>query len=82
MRSIVIGLCLVAASALAQKTEPSPKKQPAAQRVIFDSDDLIEGGLQHPTGEIYSVPPRAKFGSLIQVRMNFNDKLRESVHEM
>ena len=81
MRLALVALCCVASVSLAQKTQPNQKTAPN-QQVIFDGDDLIKGTLQHPTGEIYSVPPRAKFGSLIQVRMNFNDKLRESVHEM
>jgi hypothetical protein len=79
MRSITIALCFLAsASSFAQgKAEPAPK----AQNVTFD-DDLVKGELMRPAGTIYSVPPRAKFGSLIQVRMSFNDKLAESVHEM
>ena len=81
MRVLAIA-CLVATTSLAQKTEPASPKPAPAQQVIFDGNDLIEGTLQHPLGTIYLVPPNRKFDCLIQVRMNFNDKLRESVHEM
>lgn len=79
MRSILIALCLVATASVAQKSEtakPSP-----VQRVDFSEIDIGADRLT-PLGEIYVVPPRAKFNCLIQRRMNFNDKLRESVHEM
>jgi len=49
--------------------------------MIFGEGE-VEGVIQKPAVPIYAVPPRAKFGCLIQVRMNFNDKLAESVHEM
>jgi hypothetical protein len=82
MRSITIALCLFASVSLAQKSEPAKKPVLPEQNVNFGDGSHINGTLKHPTGEIYSVPPKAKFGSLIQVRMNFNDKLQESVHEM
>jgi hypothetical protein len=78
MRLALVALCFVASLALAQKTEP-PK--PLVQVVDF-GETKIGGERSVPIGELYAVPPRAKFHRLIQVRMNFNDKLRESVHEM
>lgn len=80
MRSLLVAVCLVATAAAAQKSQPE-QKPVAVQKIEFEPD-LVEGGLTGPLGEIYQVPPRVKFGSLIRIRMNFNDKLRESVHEM
>lgn len=81
MRFFLLLTPLIAAHALAQPTlRPTPR--PTPQVIDFVETDLIEGGTQKPLGEIYSVPPKSTFKSLIQVRMNFNDKLKESVHEM
>lgn len=79
MRALIL-TALFATSAFAQKVE-APRKE-TVQRVDFSQGDLIEGGLAHPLGEVYLVPANPRFGSLIKVRMNFDDKLRESVHEM
>ena len=79
MRSIVAIACLVATTALAQKAEPA--QRPRVQVIDFN-ETKIGGERFVPIGELYAVPPRAKFDCLIQVRMKFDDKLRESVHEM
>lgn len=76
MRLVLVGSLLVASFASAQ-TQPTPKPQ----KIEF-GDDLIEGGREVPLGAIYEVVKRPGFDSLIKVRTNFNDKLRESVHEM
>ena len=77
MRSIATALCLLASVSLAQKSEPAPK----AQQVDFTGSN-IGAERATPLGEIYLAHPKKKFDCRIQVRMNFNDKLRESVHEM
>ena len=76
MRVVLVASLLVASLGSAQ-TQPTPKPQ----KVEF-GDDLIEGGREVPLGAIYEVVKRPGFHSLIKVRMNFDDKLRESVHEM
>ena len=82
MRSLIAFLCLSSGLSLAQHPEVAPKSpKPPIQNVDF-GDTTIPGERVVPIGEIYSVPPKAKFRCLIQVRMNFDDKLRESVHEM
>ena len=79
MRALALCCALLTLSAFAQTGEPRPDRK--VQKVDF-TGDLIEGGTLVPMGDIYLPPPKAKFGSLIKVRMNFDDKLRESVHEM
>ena len=79
MRSISIALCLVASVSFAQKTEPAPR--PKVQTVTF-SETGIGGDREVPLGEYYGIPPAPKFLRLFKVRVNFNDKLQESVHEM
>lgn len=81
MRTLTVGLLLLASVSLAQ--QPQTIETPApAQTVTFDNSGVIKGGVDHPTLGIYALPLKRKFDCLIQVRMNFNDKLRESVHEM
>ncbi|MFZ5440050.1 MAG: hypothetical protein ACOZQL_08580 [Myxococcota bacterium] len=80
MKKLVAVVLLLALPAIAQTETPRPAPKP--QQVDFQTGDLIEGGLAQPLGSIYLVPPNPKFKSLIKVRMNFDDKLRESVHEM
>lgn len=78
MRSITIALCFLGSAAFAQgKTQPTPKPQ----IVEFQPSDVIGKG-ELPVGAYYGVPPKPKFGCLIQLRLNMNDKLAESVHEM
>lgn len=79
MRSIALIVGLVASVTLAQQPQAAPNPKP--QKVDF-TEQGIGGERQVPLGEIYLPPPNPKFPSLIKVRMNFNDKLQESVHEM
>ena len=78
MRSI-LALCLTASVSFAQKTEPAPR--PKVQTITF-GDVGIGGEREMPIGEYYGIPPKPIFVRLFKVRVNFNDKLRESVHEM
>ena len=82
MKKLVAVFAVLSLAAFAQTEQPQPSKKAPVQKVDFTGGDLIEGELAHGLGEIYLVPPKAKFGSLIKLRMNFDDKLRESVHEM
>ncbi len=82
MRFMVLVGALVATAASAQSERLNTTPRPATQTVDFGDGDLIDGTRALGLGDIYIVPPHPKFPSLIKVRMNFNDKLRESVHEM
>ena len=78
MRAITIA-CFVASAAIAQ--QPATNSAPKATSADFTATP-ITGERLIPLGEIYSPAPKAKFDSLIRVRMNMNDKLAASVHEM
>ncbi len=84
VRRLVVML-LVSAPVFAQPKpaeKPAPTQSPKAQNLIFGESDVIEGTLDGPDiGVTYGRPP-PKFNPLIQVRMNFDDKLRDSVGKM
>lgn len=82
MKKLVAVFAVLSLSAFAQAEQPRPSKKAPVQKVDFGDGDLIEGDLA--TGSLDTIYVRApvKFDSLIKLRMNFNDKLRESVHEM
>lgn len=80
MRLLVASL-LLSSFAFAQ-TSPEPAPKPSkVQKIEFEPDE-IAGGIVGPTGLVVVEPPPRKFNSLIRMRTDFNDKLRESVHEM
>ncbi|MBL9038747.1 MAG: hypothetical protein JNG84_09555 [Archangium sp.] len=82
MASIATAVVVLAHVALAQVQPERPQPQrTAAQRIDF-TDDLIEGGIERPVGDMYSVPQRPRFPTLLKVRTSFNDKLMQSVNEM
>lgn len=82
MRSLISALCLVSAVALAQQPELAPNSPKPKVQNIDLTGTTIPGERYVPVGDMYSVPPKAIFKSLIKVRMRFDDKLAESVHEM
>lgn len=75
-------LLLIAVPALAQQ-RPQPRRpsERPVQRVDFE-EDLIEGDLRSPEGEVVVVRTPRVFHSLIVLRRDFNDKLRDSVNEL
>ena len=75
MRSLLVSVTLLASVSFAQHQKPDLP----VQKVDF-AETSLTAGRGTPLGEIYAPPPKAKFDCLIQVRMNMNDKLRESVH--
>lgn len=81
-RAIAVVLLLsFAAFAQTDSKKSEPKRSAPVQKVDF-TGEVLTGETLTPLGEIYLAKPEVKFESLIRVRMNFNDKLRESVHEM
>lgn len=80
MRFVLVSLVFASVS-LAQTNPPQKTVAPKPQNIIF-GDDLIEGGVDGPEGQVVYGKSKARFESMIKVRVNFDDKLRESVHEM
>lgn len=80
-KTLAVMMVVLAVPAVAQ-TEQEKKKAAPVQKLDFTEGSEIEGGAAVPLGHIYLVPPKRVFSNLIKVRMNFDDKLRESVHEM
>jgi hypothetical protein len=82
MRPIILTLIVVASVvpslSLAQQPAPTPKPRP---QNLDLTGQVLTGDREIPLGEIYLGSPKPKFRSLIKLRMNFNDKLEESVHE-
>lgn len=76
MRPLIVVFFLVASVALAQ--QPPPSKP---QTVNFTPTE-VEAGRVIPLAQIYLAPTKKTFARMIKVRMNFNDKLAQSVHEM
>ena len=82
-RLIAVATMVAATGAFAQQGKVErPAAQAKAQNITFDTDDLIEGGVEGPAGSIYFAPPTHTFVRMIKVRENFNDKLLKSVEEL
>lgn len=82
MRSIIVAVALVSSVSLAQQPEVTPKSPKPPIQNLDLTGTTISGEQAVPLGHIYVLPTKPKFGRLLKVRMNFDDKLRESVHEM
>lgn len=82
MQKLIAVLAVLSLPVFAQSGNSQQPKKVPVQQIDFGETDLIEGGRAVGLGEIYVVPTSPKFKSLIKIRMNFDDKLRESVHEM
>jgi hypothetical protein len=80
MRILASVMLVLATSAFAQAEKE--KKPMRVQKMDFTEGSDIEAGRSVPLGEVYLGHQKPGFKSLIKVRMNFDDKLRESVHEM
>jgi hypothetical protein len=59
----------------------SQKPVPPKQHIEF-GDDLIEGTLKSPDVQAIDTYKPPKFGNLIKVRSNFDDKIIKSVEQM
>jgi hypothetical protein len=82
MKLVTALVLLLAVPSLAQQRED--KAKPAArpvQHVTF-GEDLIEGVLLHSDSEVIVVRTPVHFDSLIVLRKDFNDKIRDSIDEL
>jgi hypothetical protein len=77
-RWLTVAMVLTSALGAAQTLDAGPRPK----RVDFE-DDVVVGTLQDPLFErMVGVAPRRPESFLIRVRENFDDKVRQSVHEM
>jgi hypothetical protein len=84
MKIVAALLLLLAVPSLAQQRGDKPEPQPSArpvQQVTF-GEDLIEGTLLRPDNEVLVVRTPVRFDSLLVLRKDFNDKIRESIDEL
>ncbi len=81
---VLVALALSSAVSVAQTVKQAPVREAKAKvtKVDFAEGDLIDGETLAPNGVVITEPVRPKYGSLIKVRDNFNDKLAASVSEM
>jgi len=73
VKALVAVLVLVPALALAQASRPAP-----TQKIEFGEGDLIDGTVSQPDVTMIDPPQRPRLEPLIQVRKDFNDKIRSA----
>ena len=59
---------------------PAPDEPPPPQRMVF-GDDLIDGSVQGPDGEIIRMMPRIAEPSLIEIRQHFVPEMIKSLED-
>jgi hypothetical protein len=84
MRKLTLVAVLLSSMAFAQtgKKQVESKPLPKTQTLIFGDGSEITADVERPYDEQITTRPHAKFGSMIRVRTDFNDKLMQSVHEL
>ena len=72
-------LLIVATMSLTTFAQKKPEpRQPTKELIFGEDDDLIEGRLNQPDGELFTGRGGAKHASLLKVRENFRDKVMAS----
>lgn len=74
-------VALVFSSLAFAQTEPK-QKQPKPQEIDFVNGSLIDGERDIPFEQRFEARVPPKFPSLIKQRLNFDDKLMASVHQL
>jgi hypothetical protein len=84
--SVFVGMAIVSSAAEAQEdTAEAPAAAPAstAGATAYDfDDDLVQGDLVRPDGELLSVRRRGNRASLIQIREHFIPEMLKSVEDL
>jgi hypothetical protein len=69
------------AVALAAATGGARSPAPAPKHIDIDDDELVEGATKNPDGEALFARKRARFGTLIKLRQNFEPELLKSADD-
>lgn len=82
--AVFVGLLAGAGSAFAQEESGAPESASgAAGATSYDfEDDLVQGDLVRPDGELLSVRRRGNRASLIQIREHFIAEMLKSVEDL
>lgn len=82
--SLFVGVAIGSSVAQAQEdTAGAPAAAPAAGATAYDfEDDLVQGDLVRPDGELLSVRRRGNRASLIQIREHFIPEMLKSVEDL
>ncbi len=80
------GLLLVSGGALAQQAAPAAEGGDDANykaKTVYDfEDDMVEGDLQRPDGELINALKDVKHDSLIEIRKDFIPEMLKSLEDM
>jgi hypothetical protein len=74
MHAFLLAVALAAATGGA-------KPQPAPKHIDIDDDEVVEGANKNPDGEAIFAAKRARFGTLIKLRQNFDRELVKSADD-
>ncbi len=85
--AVFVGLMAAGSGALAQEKSGEPQAAEAggksASPTSYDfEDDLVQGDLVRPDGELLSVRRRGNRSSLIQIREHFIPEMLKSVEDL
>jgi hypothetical protein len=83
---VFVGLMAAGSSAFAQEKSGEPQaadSKASAGTTAYDfEDDLVQGDLVRPDGELLSVRRRGNRASLIQIREHFIPEMLKSVEDL
>jgi hypothetical protein len=82
MRLVLVAALALSSASFAQNTSGEQKRKAPVSEVKFGEGDDILGGTVGPDGQVVQGDQRKVFPSMIRVRDNFADKLRQSVNAL
>ena len=81
--TLLIAVALLPLAALAQeKKGPEPRIEYEKKTVINFDDDTIQGDLTRPDGEYVEARKRVSHSSLIRIREDWREKVKQAAAEM
>lgn len=85
-RLAIVGLLLGSGVAVAQEAAPAAEGGDDANykaKTVYDfDDDMVEGDLQRPDGELINALKDVKHDSLIEIRKDFIPEMLKSLEDM